>query len=104
MAESNESMQTESNESTQNQTIPCVCSHVLPEIQGELTHMKREVLKLLNDHPSWGGLIYDTLKYGIKGHIIEDQLAKGRCFELQCLNEIPAISKHFICGSDIHII
>ena len=101
MAESN---QTEIKFPTSGTSNECICSHVLPDIQEELAHMKLEVLKILEKHPEWGGLLYDTLRYGIKGHVIEDQLAKGRCFEQGCMDEVPAMSRHFLCSADIHII
>ena len=91
-----------SNDSNTLDKNPCTCALALPAIENELHVLRSEILQILQQHPEWSGIIFDTLRYGIKGHIIKDNLEKGRCREIECLHEVPAMSRHFICTADKH--
>ena len=60
-------------------------------------------MEIVESQPNRRRYILHVLVKEIKEEIVEKRLQHGRCFSLNCYNEIPAMSKHFMCCATEHI-
>ena len=83
---------------------PCVCGLHLPEVGKKLKEMRQEIMKIVEEaQPSRRRYILHVVTKEIKEEIVQNRLQHGRCFSMHCFNEIPAMSRHFVCPADYHI-
>ena len=60
-------------------------------------------MDIAKSQPNRRRYILHVITTEIKQEIVQNRLQHGRCFSLHCYNEIPAMSRHFVCTAERHI-
>ena len=82
---------------------PCICALHLPEVGKKLNEMRQEIMGIVQSQPNRRRYILHVITKEIKQEIVEKRLQHGRCFcSLHCYNEMPAMSRHFVCPAEHH--